>query len=336
MSLRRYALRPDLGLLVRGERPVLRHFDAEYRERAVGYLEGGPQLEVTFGKAAAEHGATSPETGGHKSVRWRVALSEPDGAPLHAGLELGGRPLSFALSLVQGYFVEPVLSVAAAAQGYVLVPAAALAGRDGAVLLMGRSGSGKSSLSARALAAGQAVLGDDQVLIDRGGGLYAYPRRMRFYSDLSRTAPGAYRRLRAPARAGLVGRGAVRALTRGYVAPPIRLSPRELGPPSGADRVPLTRVIVVERGGESNEIAALPLEPEVAVALTLELLDEQRAHLRRFDGGWPAALSRTRAAEEDSLREAFAGVPIERLSVPAAWDSRTAIDELAERIGVGG
>lgn len=337
MALRRYAFRPDVRLSVRGGRAVVRHFDAEYGARATEGAGGDAELEVEFGPPAAGSAAGPVVTGGHKSVRWRVAVSDPGELPLRATVELGGRPLSFALSLVQGYFVEPLLSLAAAARGYVLVPAAAFVGDDGVVLLMGRSGSGKSSLSARALAAGQSVLGDDQVLLDRGGGLYAYPRRMRFYSDLSRTAPTAYRGLPPSARAGLVGRGIVRAMSRGYVAPPIRLPARELGPPPPVEAVRLTRVAIVERGGGSREIRGGEVERAEAAGLALELLDEQQAHLLRFGGApWPGALEHARSAEEEVLGSAFAGVPIERLCVPAAWDSRAAIDGLAARLGVRG
>lgn len=337
MLQRRYAIRPEVRLTVRGCRAALRHFEAEYGAKATDGAGGEAEVEVVFGEAAPGPAATRPLAGGHKSVRWQVGVSDPGEVPLRATIELAGRPLSFVLSLVQGYFVEPLLSLATAARGYVLVPAAALVGEDGAVLLMGRSGSGKSSLSARALAAGQTVLGDDQVLLDRAGTLYAYPRRMRFYSDLARTAPSAYRRLGRTARAGLVARGAVRALSRGYVAPPIRLSPRELGPPPAAEAVPLSRVAVVERVADAGAVRATEVESEEAVRLAHELLDAQRAHIGRLDeAGWPAALADARAAEDEMLGSALADVSIERLSVPSAWDSRTAIDGLAARLGIRG
>lgn len=336
MPERRYAIRPDLRVTVTGDRAALRHFDAEYGSKATDDSDDDAELAVVFGDAASASAASPILTGGYKSVRWRVGVSNPGKMPLRLGIELGGRPLFFALSLIQGYFVEPLLSMAAAARGYVLVPAAALVGDDGAVLLMGRSGSGKSSLSARALAAGQIVLGDDQVLLDGSGTLYAFPRRMRFYSDIARTAPTAYRSMPSSSRAALVCRRALRGLSRGYIAPPVKLSPWELGPPSPRETVPLSRVAVVERSGKSEDLRARDVRQNEAVSLALELLDEQRAHVRRFEGdSWPAALARARAREESVLSSSFAVVAIERLSVPVGWDSRRVIDGLAGRLGVG-
>lgn len=320
-----------------GGRPVLGHFDAEYGSHATH--GSGDEVELAVAFDAPVPGSTGAPmlNGGHKSVRWRVVASAPGDGPLRLAIELSGRPLSFALSLVQGYFVEPLLSLAAAARGYVLVPAAAYVGDGGAVLLMGRSGSGKSSLSARALAAGQTVLGDDQVLLDAAGALYAFPRRMRFYSDIARTAPTAYSSMPSSARAGLRSRRALRTLSRGYIAPPVRLSPRQLGPAPPGEAVALSRVVVVERRSRSGELTAREIPPSEAVSLGLELLEEQRAHLRRFESeAWTAALTHAHASEESTLSASLERVTTERLAVPDAWDSRTAIDALARRLGVGG
>src|SRR5215210_4284216 len=122
MRSARYRFRPELHLRVSGDRAALRHFDAEYGEAAVPDDGAPPAAEVRFTRRL--RGGTTSK-GGHKTVRWLVGRSEPDAAPLRADVELRGAPRSFGLSLVQGYFVEPLVSVAAARAGYVLLPAAA-------------------------------------------------------------------------------------------------------------------------------------------------------------------------------------------------------------------
>ena len=61
------------------------------------------------------------------------------------------------LVVLQGYVIEPLLALLAPAANHVLLPAAAIAPNRSAILLIGRSRSGKSSLSARAATGGIAV-----------------------------------------------------------------------------------------------------------------------------------------------------------------------------------
>ena len=137
---------------------------------------------------------------GYRSLRWRVALDPLGDGPLRATIDLRGAPRSFGLSLLQGYVVEPLLGLLAPAAGHVLLPAAAVASEGGTLLLIGRSRSGKSSLVARAAAAGTAVLGDDHVLVGQDG-CRAFPRRLRLYPDVAETAPAALASLPARTRA---------------------------------------------------------------------------------------------------------------------------------------
>jgi len=77
--------------------------------------------------------------GRHKTVGWRLALSGPDERPLGASIAVRGRPRFVVVSLAQGYFVEPMISMASARVGHVVVPSAAIAEGDGALLLVGAS-----------------------------------------------------------------------------------------------------------------------------------------------------------------------------------------------------
>ena len=157
-AARQFPFRPDLTLVIRANAHDLEHFEAEY----------GPSLAWNGGEADAVVsvvGRGAPAPARYKSVRWGVAVTESS-RPLQAEVCLQGWPRNFGLSLVQGYFVEPLLSLVAPAAGYVLLPAAGFSIRGRTFVLMGRSRVGKSSVAARVLAAGHVFLGDDQVLLD--------------------------------------------------------------------------------------------------------------------------------------------------------------------------
>ncbi|MGH3033299.1 MAG: hypothetical protein ACRDON_01920 [Gaiellaceae bacterium] len=334
MAVERYRFAPGLVLEVRGNRGVVRHFHSEYGSVAVEPA-GRVPVEVEF-TAAAHSAGWIAVRGGHKTVRWEVAVAELDGESIRASIRLGGRPRTFALSLVQGYFVEPLLSVAAAHRGYVLLPSAALEEDGGALLLMGRSRSGKSSLSVRGLVGGRRVLGDDQVLLDVTGRCWPFPRRLRFYPDLARTAPGAYARLPRASRAALRLRRLGELLSGGYVRPPVRVRSDELGAGPGHDPLAVSRVVVIERAAGLERFRSAEIDSRSAVAQANELLEEQRAKLRSGAEAWAEALDRTAEREALTLRQALADVPVERLSVPAHWDAVRALAALAERLRLPG
>ena len=328
----RYSFGAGVDLRLTGDRAAARHFAAEYAGARVQDDGSPPALDVRF--APAPPGGPRID-GGHKTARWTVAAPAPaGGAPLRATIRLRGRPRVFGLSLVQGYFVEPLLSVAVARAGGVLLPSAAIGEDGGALLIMGGSGTGKSSLSARALAAGRAVLGDDQILLDADGRCRRFPRRMRFYSDLELTAPAAYARLPPALRVQLQARKAVKRMSRGFVAPSLAVSPSQIAA-GGETRGPLAlrRLVLLERVPDLPALRSEPGDPAAAVAYGLRLLDEQRARLRAGgDPGWGAAWPAIRALEESALTSALGGLNVSRVSVPGSWPAARAIAALAEHL----
>lgn len=177
-SEREYAFGPVVRLGVRGSARARAHFDREYGPAAGA--AGTPEVaaDVRFA-LPARRAADLATAGGHKTARWRVVLGDPHERPLQVGISVTGGPPGFALSLVQGYYVEPLVAVALARAGFVALPSAGVLSGDGALVVMGRSGSGKSSVSVRALAGGRAILGDDQVVVAADGGCWPYPRRLR-------------------------------------------------------------------------------------------------------------------------------------------------------------
>lgn len=323
----RFAFRPDLQLRVTAQKPrVLRHFEAEYAPARAAETEREPEAVASFLDRLP---AGTVARGGYKTARWSVALSDPGAETLSVSIALNAWPSSFGLSLVQGYFVEPVLSVAAARSGYVLLPSAGLSVDGGALLLMGRSRMGKSSLAARALVAGRRLLGDDQILLDTSGRCWPFPRRLRLYSDLPRTAPGAFARLGRSNRAALRGRGLLRRATRGWATPPVRVSPAELAVAGAAGPLDVARVVVIERRAGVTELSVEAVDPASAVVRALDLLERQRSLLASASSVWARALEAVAAQEASTLAPAFARTSVEAVSVPDDWDAARAIGALA-------
>jgi hypothetical protein len=329
---RRFAFRPELVLEVQGSKSVLAHFAAEYGAAEVTGGRGEPSVCVRFDSAEPRPGGGVVD-GRYKTVRWQIFLSSSDAPVLTASINISGGPMSFGLSLLQGFFVEPLLALAAVRARYVLLPAAAVELDGKGLLVIGRSRSGKSSVCARALAAGRRVLGDDHILIADGGTIFPFPRRLRLYSDLRLTAPEAYRSLPRMQRRALLARRLVRSATRGYVAPPIRVQPADLGG-LPAEPLQLDRILVIEPG-DATEVAESELDVDSLVPLALQVLQEQRTALAATNADWRRASEAASADEARLLRAAFVETRAERIAVPRGFDAARAVETIAARIGIG-
>jgi hypothetical protein len=326
----RYAFGPSVRLAVAGSARVRVHFEREY---GPGVVAGSAQVEADVRLRRGPAGRHAK--GGHKTARWRVALGPPEEHPLRVAIGIGGGPPSFALSLVQGYYIEPLVAVALARAGFVALPSAGILDGGGALVIMGRSGSGKSSVSMRALAAGRGILGDDQVIVAGDGGCWPYPRRLRLYPDIRDTAPEAWRRLHRSTRRALRLRRAVRRATAGFVAPSLAVPVSELGTPAPVERVPASRLVVVER---SADVQVLTEDEHDAGWAALQAAEVRAAQRTRFAAGagerWQEAVRQVAAQEAEILRAWLAPLPVAQLRIPRAWDAATAVRALAERLGI--
>jgi hypothetical protein len=333
-----FAFGPGVRLRVGGSALARSHFEREYGPAAGA--GGAPDVEadLRFALRPAAGPTDVQDAGGHKSARWRVALSDPQARPLRVRIAVNGGPPSFALSLVQGYYVEPLVAVALGRAGFVALPSAAVVGSDGALVVMGRSRSGKSSLSVRALARGRDILGDDQVVIAGDGGCWSYPRRLRLYPDVEDTAPEAWSRLRRSTRRALRFRRALRWSTRGYVAPSLAVPTSELRAAQPTYRVAAARLVVLERSPDVRMLTEERRDADWAASEAGSVLADQR---RRFavaasNARWAAALGDTATREQKILRAWLERLPITRLRIPRAWDAATAVAAVAERLGTDG
>ena len=326
-------------LRVIGDRAVIRHSRREYGPAEV-LSAGKADLEVTFGPIpptapGSSAGGTGVGRGGHKTVGWRVDAGDPDAAPLVARIETSGWPPSFARSLVQGYVVEPLLSVAAARRGIVLLPGAGIVLDDGLILLLGRSRAGKSTLAARALTAGRIVLGDDQLFVGPDAKAWPFPRSLRFYPDLARTAPSFYARLRGETRVGLRLRAVLARLSAGYVRPSLAIDGAELGLRWDREGRPIARLILIERNAGQSDLEVVSGSAEQAVEWAGDLLREQRARLAILGGAeWRTAIERAADVERTVLVRTFDGLRVDRLAIPGSWDASTAVAAMARWLGI--
>jgi hypothetical protein len=313
-----YQLAPgiELGLAVTGDAATVEAFDREYGI-ATSLDPTTVAVEAVFGgKGSVRSGKSIP--GGHKSMRWWTELTAPNAGVLGVRVELAGRPLAFARTLVQGYFVEPLISVAAARAGAVLLPAAAFLDEGGAIVVLGRSGAGKTSLSMHALALGAPVLGDDQVLIDPDGKCRAFPRRLRVYPDLRERDPFAYRRLPRGMIAQLGARRLVRFLSRGAIAPPLSVPLSVFGQGSRFPPAPIRRVVILDRQLSPCELRGESATVGDAVDQAVATLREQREHIAHSGGdSWRRALMSLERNEERLLSAAFRNTSVERITTPS-------------------
>jgi hypothetical protein len=335
-----FVLAPGMRVEIQGDSGVLRHFTSEYGlehgSSEADTASDPPRLVIRFGRQARD---AAQDVGSalirrrYKTVAWRASISAPDADPLRADIEVRGAPRWFALSLVQGYLVEPLVSVVAAEHGRVLLPAAGIVTAGEALLLMGRSRTGKSSLSARALVSGARLLGDDQVFVEEDGTVRRFPRRLRVYDDLARVAPEAYRRLSVRSRLGLRARQLARVASGGFIRPSLAVPLDELG--REASEAKLTRFVLLERRAGVADLVAEPLDTGAAVATSMEVLAEQRRYLATSGAEWAHRLAQLAQAEAAILSAALGGVQRQRILIPADWTAPRAVRALVEAVPIG-
>lgn len=328
-----YSPAPQLVVAIAGADDARAHFAAEYGAARTG---SGADPDVRADVAFAWTLPPGAPRDGHKTVRWSVEVDPPDTHPLRVRITVAGRPRRFALSMVQGFVVEPLVSIAAARKGLVLLPAAGLIEGEGACVVLGRSRSGKSSVVARAVAEGGSALGDDQVLVGSDGQVWSWPRRLRVYSDLRLTAPSAVAALPDRQRRALDLMRWVKTGTRGRVAPSLPLRWTDVGASAASGPVRIARVVVVERRGEDDAIAVRSLASPAVTALAHTILREQRSRFAAVAGPeWVQAVDDVSADEEQTLEAALAGVRAEHWTVPATWDAARAVSALTSRLSRG-
>jgi hypothetical protein len=124
----------------------------------------------------------------------------------------------------------------------------------------------------------------------------------------------------------------VRALTHGFVAPPVKVSAATFGASISPLRLPIGEVVVIRRA----PVGALTFEYLDRGALAAEAEDAllgQRSEIFTMDG--LKAASATLLAEERAIiASALAAAPARRVLVPASWPAELAVGTLARELGL--
>jgi hypothetical protein len=331
----RFVFGTGVSLTMEGPRVALGHFVAEYGPTRSSFKPHTGDVHVEIERPPYKE---LRSMGGYKTARWRISLEDSRSDGLGAKIGLLSLPESFGLSLIQGYFVEPLLEMAFNRRDAVLAPAAGFLGGRGVTLLVGASRSGKSSLMVRALAAGVRIVGDDQVIITSRGTAFTFPRRLRVYPDIRTTASSAYRTFSRDVRAALRCLEILSRSTARWIAPPLRIQPSAVGPEPAKQELPLERVYLIQRDNRAGEPRRAAVGVHALADEMLTLLDHQRQQLTPLfvrDAGWSELLERVRNREREILGQALGDIDAETLVVPSHWEPTRAIDHLQQQIGLG-
>jgi hypothetical protein len=314
-------------LKVSGSSAARRHFHREYGS-ALTAEDLPASVEIDFGGGDRQDAAATRPwlSGGHKTMRWSVRLGDPTDEVLWADFRMRGLPKGFGLSLVQSFYVEPLMSVAAARAGSVLLPAAAFAIDGRALILVGLSGSGKTSLSMQALARGCAVLGDDQVLLTPDGFCRPFPRRMRLYPDIETRVPLAYEKLPGSVKAQLRLRQAIRLASGGWISPSLVLGRDRVSAEEPTGALPVGAIAMLVRSPSSGDFVKSDATTGEAIDYAIEAIREQRRRLAACGDDWAATMAETEGIEAGLLGHAFACAPATRVIVPTPIGSGQMLD----------
>src|SRR5918999_645070 len=86
----RYGFGPGIHLDVGGASGATRHLQREYGRVAVARGPCELEVDISFDAAPETFQSSAVTEGGHKTARWRVALSPADATPLRAFIDLRG------------------------------------------------------------------------------------------------------------------------------------------------------------------------------------------------------------------------------------------------------
>ena len=163
----------------------------------------------------------------HKLTSWTVTFTglESD----RTGIDFDGRGV-MTLPYLQSFYIEPLLRLKLLLRDHALVHGASICKGSKSQVFVGGSRVGKTSLTLSQAEGGNAVQGDNFVILSPDGTSIAFPRRLRVYPDLRRSLPSIHRRLPLATRSRLKSLAILNWLSRGYANPATRLPLAQLVP----------------------------------------------------------------------------------------------------------
>jgi hypothetical protein len=327
---------PELRLAVDDWPDLAGHLEREYGP-AVSAANGGTDAPIAL-RIGRLRSSSPSETGGaasavsgarHKTTTWSLRLSPPEADPIRAELRIRG---VFGRSLAQSNIIEPLIAASMSRREAALVPAAGIVVDDRVVLLSGASRSGKSTLAMRAWARGNAILGDDRVILTPDATVAPFPRRLRLYPDLRSTATGAYARVGARVRSSLRRAETIRRLTLGWIGLPVLVPAQRVLQDTPA---PLGRLVIIERRDDEEHLRWIDgLEPALDRLETVVRRDMRS--LADHDAAWGRetgrVVARIRQIASAALGLTGAGTGV--LVVPRHWPAPAALAAVERELGL--
>ena len=313
--------------LVTPRKDILAHFDGEYGRMAVTN-DCDAQIAVHVDAdhvdvSGDERAQVFSPRGRHKTITWKITASAPLDDPTTVVFEGSG---TMAISFLQTFYLEPLLRLKFLQAGYALVHGCGIAEGNEAVLFVGESGVGKTSLALHHAMSGGLVQGDNYVILGPDGATYPFYRRLRIYSDLAQANPRAYQRLPLGERLQLQRNGLIKRLSLGFADMPRRLDIRQFA--SGCKGAPAARLralflLTAHKGADLT--APKPLGVEQAIDRILQVSASEASRLRDIFGSTPAPHVRERLAHFDELertllRRALSDITIAEILVPRVAD----------------
>jgi hypothetical protein len=339
-----YVFPSGVALRVRSSQTdLIAHFRAEYGAPVPEHPEP-PDIDVYAGKEAVE---SSPhprilENGyqaSYKILRWRVGIADLEERTTVVGFEGSGQMV---ISFLQTFYIEPLLRPKFAVRDHALVHAACLV-RDGtSVLFPAGSRVGKSTLALQHAAAGHPVQGDNYVILAPDGRTLAFPRRMRVYSDLAKTAPLVFTRLPAAEQRRLRLNGLIKRLSAGYSNQPRRLTIQQMLSGTPACPEARLRAVYLLKPYSGEALSGPELRSADAAIERIQEVNgleakQLREALREMRGEPAEAMTPEMAARErEVLSQALEGVPVSELLVPRVKDPAPVVAEMRRLTGLNG
>jgi hypothetical protein len=129
----------------------------------------------------------------------------------------------------------------------------------------------------------------------------------------------------------------VRQWSRGYVAPSLLVPASELSASAPPRSLPVTRLLVVERAADVDDIVEVARDADWALQRSSHVLAEQRARFAAAGGArWRTALDEVARREAGILRSWLEGPSITEVKLPRSWHAPRAVAALATRVGLEG
>ena len=229
MSERCYEFPPGVLLrIVSRHSHVLAYFDAEY-----GPFRTADTTDVQLNVHVGKQSNMAHPTGAivhrrqHKLTRWTVTFTDLESE--RTCIEFDGLGV-MTLPYLQSFYIEPLLWFKLLPRGHALVHGASVCQGSKSRVFVGSSRVGKTSLTLSQAERGNAVQGDNYVILSPDGTSIAFPRRLRVYPDLRTSLPTIHRRLPFTTRTRLKSYAILNWLSRGYANPATRLALAQLVP----------------------------------------------------------------------------------------------------------